>query len=68
MEGKNLYLFVCYETDMVLTHPHQILGKIPIDRYYMFMVSLSIVKKQQFPWYEAHGIGRKKMKIKHILD
>jgi hypothetical protein len=19
-------------------------------------------------WYEAHGIGRKKMKIKHILD
>jgi len=19
-------------------------------------------------WYEAHGIGRKKMKIKHLLD
>ena len=21
----------------------------------------------EVPWYEAHGIGRKKMKIKHLL-
>jgi hypothetical protein len=26
------------------------------------------IRKAEVHWYEAHGIGRKKMKIKRILD
>ena len=26
------------------------------------------VRKAELHWYEAHGIGRKKMKIKRLLD
>ena len=26
------------------------------------------VRKAEFYWYEAHGVGRKKMKIKKFLD
>ena len=24
--------------------------------------------KAEFPWYEAHGIGKKEMTVKHLLD
>ncbi len=27
-----------------------------------------IICRAEVHWYEAHGIGRKKMKIKHLLD
>ena len=27
-----------------------------------------IIRKAKLHWYEAHGIGRKKMKIKRLLD
>jgi len=27
-----------------------------------------ILRKAELHWYEAHGIGRKKMKIKHFLN
>ena len=26
------------------------------------------IRKAELHWYEAHGIGRKKMKIKRLLD
>jgi hypothetical protein len=26
------------------------------------------IYRAEVHWYEAHGIGRKKMKIKHLLD
>ena len=26
------------------------------------------IRKAEVPWYEAHGIGKKKMKIKKFLD
>ena len=26
------------------------------------------VRQAELPWYEAHGVGRRKMKIKRILD
>ncbi|MDP2971907.1 MAG: hypothetical protein Q8P64_22270 [Deltaproteobacteria bacterium] len=26
------------------------------------------IRKAEVHWYEAHGIGKKKMKIKRILD
>lgn len=26
------------------------------------------VRRAEIPWYEAHGIGRKKMKIKRFLE
>lgn len=26
------------------------------------------IRKAELHWYEAHGIGKKKMKIKHFLD
>ncbi len=26
------------------------------------------IHKAEVHWYEAHGIGRRKMKVKHILD
>lgn len=26
------------------------------------------IKKTEIPWYEAHGIGKRKMKIKRYLD
>ena len=28
----------------------------------------SVIRKAELHWYEAHGIGRKKMKIKRLLD
>jgi hypothetical protein len=27
-----------------------------------------VIRKAELHWYEAHGIGRKKMKIKRLLD
>ena len=27
-----------------------------------------VMRKAELHWYEAHGIGRKKMKIKRLLD
>ncbi|MGZ8405353.1 MAG: hypothetical protein ACXW38_06765 [Nitrospira sp.] len=27
-----------------------------------------IIRRAEVHWYEAHGIGRKKMKIKRLLD
>ena len=26
------------------------------------------IKKAEVHWYEAHGIGKRKMKVKHYLD
>jgi len=26
------------------------------------------IRKAELHWYEAHGVGRKKMKIKRLLD
>jgi hypothetical protein len=26
------------------------------------------IRKAEIPWYEAHGIGKRKMKIKRFLD
>lgn len=26
------------------------------------------IRKAELHWYEAHGVGRRKMKIKHVLD
>ncbi|MFQ5754393.1 MAG: hypothetical protein ACE5HI_20640 [bacterium] len=26
------------------------------------------IRKAEIHWYEAHGIGKKKLKIKHFLD
>ena len=33
--------------------------------YYTF---LGNIRKAELHWYEAHGIGRKKIKIKRFLD
>jgi len=30
--------------------------------------SVCILRSAEVHWYEAHGISRKKMKIKHFLD
>lgn len=34
----------------------------------MVKLSDSSLRKAEVHWYEAHGIGRKKMKIKRFLD
>lgn len=26
------------------------------------------IRQAELHWYEAHGIGRRKMKVKHVLD
>jgi len=26
------------------------------------------VRRAEVPWYEAHGVGRRKMKVKRVLD
>ena len=26
------------------------------------------VRRAELPWYEAHGVGRRKMKVKRVLD
>ena len=26
------------------------------------------VRRAEIHWYEAHGVGRRKMKVKHLLD
>ena len=26
------------------------------------------VRRAEVHWYEAHGVGRRKMKVKHVLD
>jgi len=26
------------------------------------------IRRAEIPWYEAHGIGKRKLKIKHFLD
>ena len=41
--------------------------EIPKDIFILWLI-LNTIREAELHWYETHGIGKKEIKIKHLLD